>query len=257
VASSEVEEVVPQDILMRSNDYADVLAEYWPRISRGDANAMAVSFEALNDCWNFRDEISRASDINEFDEMMRKQSVTMQDYGRALFYKCKNIVDRFGEFPGWEKLRERAAIAGHRASRLFIVSDFYRFRHERPRESWPFSPAGFLIEALADKDPRVFVLIGTGSAPWGVRMDSSPVTSAAWLLVFCHYWEKDCSGRESMETQCMHQTERCLADENFLDEIRDEAGGDEQFDRAIELSRELIQLVEQRDYEAMGLDLVW
>ncbi len=246
----------PDDLILYSNDYAELVEEYWPRIRLGDVDAMVVSFEALNNCWHFREAISASNDLDEFDNEMAGQSLNMLKIGRGFFYKCKQLVERFDWYPGWKQLRLRAALAGDRASRLALVRDFYRYRLERPREEFPFSPAQFVLDALGDRDPEIFNVIAVIDAPWGLRERNGPVVSAAWGLAYCHY-KGNCESRESMERYCVFMAPECTRYQNALEMIGAEAGSEKNFTAAQDMAGELISAIEQERYEDLGLILVY
>lgn len=248
----------PEEILLRSNDYVEVLDKYWPRISLGDIDAMVISYNALNSCWIFRELINKSKDVNEFDDLMAGQSQGMRDFGRGVYHKCKNVVKRYDQYPGWEDLRLQAAIAGDRHSQLWKIREYYRYRKEYdlPRSAFPYSPAEFMIAALEDRDIDGFIVIATGESPWGVRKDRSKVTSAAWMLVACEY-SQDCDDARSMEVYCIFMSSECVKYRNAREMIRDMVGSDQQFEQAQERSKDLITKIDNRDWEELGLDLVW
>ena len=187
---------------------------------------------------------------------MAGQHPEMLKFGRGIFYKCKQLVERFDWYPGWEQLRLRAALAGDRASRLALVRDFYRYRLERPREEFPFSPAQFVLDALGDRDPMIFNLIEAIDAPWGLRERNGPVVSAAWALVFCHYYG-NCESRESMERYCVFMAPECTRYRNALEMFETEAGSEDNLTAAQDMAGELISAIEQERYEDLGLILVY
>lgn len=256
ISATEQRATSPDDLILYSNDYAELVEEHWPRIRLGDVGAMVVSFEALNNCWHFREAISASSDLDEFDREMAGQSPGMLKYGRGIFYKCKRLVERFDWYPGWQQLRLRAALAGDRGSQLALVKTFYHYRLERPREEFPFSPAQFVFDALNDRDPKIFNLIAAIDAPWGLRESNGPVVSAAWGLVYCHY-KGDCESRESMERYCVFMAPECTLHQNVLEMIETEAGSEENFAAAQDMAGELISAIEQQRYEDLGLLLVY
>jgi len=256
ISATEQNATSPDDLILYSNDYAGLVEEHWPRISLGEVDAMVVSFEALNNCWHFREPISASDDLDEFETEMAGQHPEMLKFGRGIFYKCKRLIERFDWYPGWEQLRLRAALAGDRGSRLALLRDFYQHRLERPREEYPFSPAQFVVEALGDRDPKIFNLIAVIDAPWGLRERNGPVVSAAWGLVYCHY-KGNCATRESMQRYCVFMAAECTRYQNALEMIRTEAGSENNFAAAQDMAGELISAIEQERYEELGLILVY
>ncbi len=256
IAIADEEQYSLNEILLHSNDNLDLVNEYWPKIRSGSAKAMAISHEAINNCTHFRSKIQAANTIDDFDLSMQDEQPAMQRYGHGVYFKCKRLVERFEDFPGWERLRLRAALAGDPMSRLYIVSDFYRFRNETPRESFSFSPALYITEALDKRNPAVFMMFAVGAAPWGMRKDADPIVSIAWELVACEY-TGNCDARSSLENACLFMTDDCLKFDNVYEMLRARAGGDDQYARARELADDLKDKVEAGLYDDLGLDLVW
>lgn len=247
-----------QEILLRSNDYLDLLRRYWPRIRLGDVEAMVVSYEALNNCSYFREAIQKSENINDFDALMANEQQGMREFGRGIYYKCRELVDHYDDYPGWERLRLNAALAGDRYSQLMVVNDFYRYRGQNgfSRENISFSPAEFLIAALEDRDSKVCSLIAAAEAPGGMRKDSSKVTTAAWMLVGCEY-NDNCEDPSSMEVFCTMMSSECTKYANVRELIRAVVDNDQQFVQAQERARDLMAKIASRDWEELGLDLVW
>ena len=139
---------------------------------------------------------------------------------------------------------------------LWLVKDFYRYRNERPRESFPYSPAGFLIDTLAKGNRFALAIIAMGESPWGVRIDNDPLISVAWFLLICDY-RNDCDKRSSMNRDCEFMTDNCLKYDTAYDMYLDRAGSPERFAMAQEMATTLKQKVETGQYDDLGLDLVW
>ena len=247
-----------QEILLRSNDYLELLQRYWPRIRLGDVEAMVVSYEALNNCSYFRAAIQKSEDINDFDALMANEPQGMREFGRGIYYKCRELVDHYDDFPGWERLRLNAALAGDRYSQLMVVNDFYRYRGQNglSRENISFSPAEFLIAALEDRDSKACSLIAAAEEPGGMRKDTSKVTTAAWMLIGCEYSD-NCDDASSMEVFCTMMSSECTQYANARELIRDVVDNDQQFAQAQQRARDLMAKIVNRDWEELGLDLVW
>ncbi len=250
------EDPLSSDLLMYSNNYFDLLQEHWPRIRLGDADSMSVAFNTLNNCSFFAEKIRASESIDDFDLAMRDEHPEMQKFGHGIYFKCLDLVDHYAEYPGWQELRLRAALAGNTTEQLWLVKDFYRFRNERPRESFPYSPAGFLIDALEKGNRSALAIIAIGEAPWGVRIDNDPLVSLAWLLLICDY-SNDCDKASSMKRDCAFMTDNCLKYGNAFEMYLDRAGSTERFATAQEMAISLKHKVETRQYDDLGLDLVW
>lgn len=245
-----------QDILNTSNDYLELVRKYWPKISLGDVQAMTVSFDALNNCWHFKDEIAQAESVDDLDELLSGRHPGDAKFAKAVYFKCRILVHHYDEFPGWQDLRLRAALAGDIRSKVSMVFDFYRFRDERPRESFPFSPGGFLVEAMRSGDSMVFSAIGSMGVDYGLRLDTSPTTSIAWQLVSCRL-RGDCGDSSSMKVFCSFMTPECVRWKNVYEYLRHRAGGDEAFAQAEKKAEDIYVKVQQQRFEELDLDLVW
>lgn len=244
------------DLMLYSNNYLELLREHWPRISLGDADSMSISFNTLNNCSFFAEKIRESESIDDFDLAMRGEHPAMQKFGHAIYFKCLDLVEHYEDYPGWRDLRLRAALAGNSIQQLQLVKDFYRFRNERPRESFPYSPAGFLIDALDKGNRYALAIIATGEAPWGVRTDSDPLVSVAWLLLICEY-SKDCDKASSMKRDCVIMSDQCMKYRTAYEMYRDRAGSEVRFTRAKEMAADFKFKVETGQYDDLGLDLVW
>ncbi len=248
-----------KQMLLRSNDYLGVVQSYWPRAAQGDIEAMIVVYNALNDCSWFSDKIRESDDINEFETLMRREDPNNLVYGRGIFYRCRNLVEHYDDYLGWEDLRLRAALAGDRGSRVMLVGEYFFYAHfyDVPREAFSYSPAAWLIEAIENRDSRMFsILAEAGESTPGMRDDMSPTVTAAWKLVTCHYGT-DCSVPESMEDYCLYMTDECGQFDNMLAVIRHNAGGVEQFAAAQEIAAAYVRHIEDKRYDLLGLNLVW
>ena len=244
------------DVFLHSEDYAELVEANWPRIALGDVDAMYISFTALNNCWHFKDAVRASESLEEFDKEMEGEHPGMIRFGRRIFSRCKRLVERYDWYPGWEQLRLRAALAGDRQSRLDVVRDFYRFRFERPREDFPYSPAQFVLEALDDRDPMLFGVIAITDAPWGLREQNGPIVKTAWFLVYCRY-KGNCDSRESMKITCAAQNPACNRYENAFEAIRADAGSEDDFAAAENMADELISAIEEKRYDDLGLVIVY
>jgi len=128
------ETATTQDLLNTSNDYLELVREYWPKIRLGDSQAMAVTYDALNNCGHFKNEIATAESIDDLDKLLSGRGPGDLRFAKGIYFKCKTLVHHYAEFPGWQDLRLRAALAGNIRSKVFVTLEFYRFRDERPRE---------------------------------------------------------------------------------------------------------------------------
>jgi hypothetical protein len=84
-----------QQILNTSNNYLELVREYWPRISLGNVQAMTVTYDALNNCWHFRDSISKAESIDDLDTLLADSHVSQLEFA------CEPVLTK--------RLRRRSA----------------------------------------------------------------------------------------------------------------------------------------------------
>lgn len=252
-AASETAEI--QQLLDTSSDYLELVREYWPKIS-GDAMAMTIVYDALNNCSTFEKEISRANSVDDLDALLAGRHPTDVKFGKAIYYKCKPLLDHLAEFPGWRGLRLRAAQAGDVRSKVLVSLEYYRYRDQRPRESIRFSPAGYLVEALQTRDPFPFKVIGVMGVGYGLRLDDSTTTTVAWQLASCRL-SGDCDDPSSMKTYCAFMTPECTAWRTAYEHLRHQAGGDEAFEEAMRKADSILRNVEQQRFDQLDLDLVW
>jgi hypothetical protein len=245
-----------QQILNTSNDYLELVREYWPKISLGNVQAMTVTYDALNNCSHFRDPISKAESIDDLDILLADSHQSQLEFARGIYFRCKQLVEYYDEFPGWQDLRLRAAIDGDIRSKLFMLYDFYRFRRERPREAFPFSPGAFLIETLQSNESMVFSSIGGLGVEYGMLLDTTPTTSLAWIMISCNI-RGDCDDASSMETFCASMTAECRQSANMNEILRLRAGSDEAFAEAQRKAEDIYSKVQQQRYEELSLDIVW
>jgi hypothetical protein len=245
-----------QNLLNTSNDYLELVREYWPKISLGDSLAMAVSYDALNNCWHFKDEIAQAESVDDLDELLSSRHPQDLKFAKGIYYKCRTLVHHYAEFLGWQDLRLRAALSGDIRSKVTISLDFYRLRDERPRELLPFSPGEFLIEAMRSGDSMVFTAIGTLGVSYGLRLDTSPTTSVAWQLVSCKL-RGNCGHPSSMKVFCAFMTPECTKWKNAYEYLEHQAGGDEAYAIANRKAEDIYAKVQQQRFEELDLDLVW
>jgi len=244
------------DLLANYNDYLELVRDYWPQISQGDLLAMTVTYNALNNCAQFKDEISAADNVDDLEASLQgKRAPTDIYFAKGVFYKCKSLVEHFAEFPGWEGLRLRAALAGDAHSKFRMALQYYRIDNTRPREDFPFSPAQFLIDAMVAGDYTVFVTIAESAHHRTILKDKSKKTTTAWFLLTCKYWD-GCDKPESMDNVCRFMLPECLTSTSLLDMFR-KRGGDEVFAEAEILSEELHLALQQRRFEDLGINLVW
>lgn len=244
------------DILARSDNYLQLVQTEWAKISSGDVRAMVVSHEAINNCWHFKSEIERSSDIDAFEDILRQERPREIVFGKGIYYKCQALVSRLNEFPGWQELRLRAALAGHVSSRLHLVLDFYRYQHERPREAFAYSPAGFLTDALLEGHSVAFSVVGEIGVDYGLRQDRSETTSIAWSLISCRI-RGDCDQPSSMALLCANMAPECAESRTVYEMLERRAGSEEEFAEANRRADQLHARVKQQRFEELDLILVW
>ena len=244
------------EMLSASNDYLELVRKYWPRVGSGDIQAMTVSFAALNNCGNFRSEISAADTIDDLEASLQGQHPQTITFAKGIYFKCKRLVEHYAEFPGWGNLRMQAALAGDIPSRIWLALEYYSYKDSRPREDFPYSPGAFLTEAMAVGHPMVFALIGAFGHHRDILQDKSKASLIAWSLLACKY-HGGCDEPESMKYMCIFMTPECVNSENVLDMLRQRAGSDEVHTAAQRLADELYVKVQQKRFEELGLNLVW
>ena len=243
-------------LLTTSNDYLELVREYWPRIGQGDILAMTVTYAALNNCGNFRKEISTADNVDELDASLQGRHPNDILFAKGIYHKCKRLVDNFAEFPGWDTLRLRAALAGDISSKIWMASEYYHNKGKQPREDFPYSPGEFLTDAMASGHYMVFGLIAETGPYYDILQDKSTTTRVAWWLLSCKYRD-DCSTLGSMNVMCTYMVPECVGARNLYDVYRKRAGNDAVYAAAQSLADELYLKVQQRRFEELGLNLVW
>lgn len=217
---------------------------------------MVVTFKALNHCWHYRREIREADNVDALDELMADRTPMDRLFARDEFFQCKSLVERFDEFPGWRTFRVRAALAGDIPSKIEAARDFYVSSSGRPREDYPYSPAGFLIDALTAKDDLVFAHIATWAKYSTILKDTSPTTITAWWLLYGKY-SQTCDKTESMKALCSVLSPECARFRTLGEKIRSDAGSDEVYAAAQRLADELYLAVEEQRFDDLGINLVW
>lgn len=245
-----------QDILLTSNDYLELVREYWPKIGTGNVQAMAIAFDALNNCSHFKSAIRSADNVDDLEELLSDRHPQDVVFAKGVFYKCKGLVDRYDEFPGWQRLRLRAALAGDLPSRIFMAFNYYRNRDTSPRAEVPFSPAEFLTGAMLAGDPTVFVMIALAPPQLRLRTDISKLTTIAWRLLECRF-RGDCDEPTSLKEYCAYMVPECLEANNAHELWRLRAGTEAKYAEANRRAEHLFQKIRERSFEELGLDLVW
>ena len=109
---------------------------------------------------------------------------------------------------------------------------------------------------LQERNATVAMIIALGETPWGMRKDRSKVVSTAWMLVSCEY-NFDCDESSSMETFCSMMAAECTKYWNAREYIRAMVASDAEFSEAEDRATELITSIDNGDWDALGLDLVW
>ena len=244
-----------QDLLRYSNDYLELVEEYWPGAQSGDLLAMTTVYGALNNCNTFKAEIQNAESIDDLDELLAHRHQNDLGFAKGIYFQCKALVSNMDRFSGWEKLQFKAALAGDIESKIWIAFGYYLGRYKHTREDLPFSPAEFLTDAMQARHPMVFGMTAA-YAPAGPLKDDSPEIKTAWFLLSCKYDEL-CTKPESMRSLCRFQTEECTQADNMYEVYRLRAGSDEVFDAAAARAAELYVLVEAGRFDELGLELVW
>ena len=222
----------------------------------GIGRAITVVFAALNNCNHFKDEIETADNVDELEDMLSGRNPNDIVFAKGSYYQCKRLVENFAEFPAWEGLRLRAAIAGDTESAIWMAFEYYRRKEELPREAFPYSPGAFLTGAMAAGHSMVFGMIAETAPYYDLVRNKSRVTRVAWWLVGCKFRD-DCGKPESMHNLCNFMAPECTQFENMYEVFRFRAGSDSVFAEAQTLADELYLAVQQMRYEDLGLNLVW
>lgn len=245
-----------QDILMTSNDYLALVREHWPKVSQGNVQSMAIVYDAMNNCGHFKSAIQQADNIDKLDALLTDRAPEDVRFAKGMYYKCRLLVDHYDEFPGWDRLRLRAALAGDSRSRIYIAFAYYYQRDTSPREEVPFSPAEFLTGAMLDGDPLVFGMIAHVQPALRLRTDYSTVTTVAWGLLECRF-RGDCDEPASLRAHCYFMMPDCVEAENAFDFWKIRAGGDVPYAEAERKATDLLAKIRERRFEELDLDLVW
>lgn len=246
---------LPQ-ILTTSNDYLELVRQNWPKIRVGDVLAMTVTYAALNNCGNFKDEISAAENVDDLEASLQGRGPQEILFAKGIYYKCKRLVENYAEFPGWGGLRLRAALAGDITSKIWMAFEYYHNKDKQPRENTPYSPGAFLTDAMAAGHHMVFGMIAENGPYYDILQDKSQTTRIAWWLLSCKYRD-DCDKPDSMNIMCIFMVPECVGSENLFDVYRQRAGGEAIYTAAQRLADELYLKVQQRRFEELGLNLVW
>lgn len=152
-ANADVEDQTFEQILSRSDDYLSLARQYWPKAGEGDALAMSISYEALNSCIRYKDEISAADNVYDLEASLKgRWHPTTIHLAMGVYSKCKRLVEHYAEFPDWETLRFRAAVAGDMRSKTWMAIYYYENKNRHPREDFSYSPGEFLTGAVSAFD---------------------------------------------------------------------------------------------------------
>ena len=205
-----------QDILMTSNDYLSLVREHWPKVNAGSLQSMAIVYDAMNNCGHFKSAIQQADNVDKLEILLADRAPEDVDFAKGMYYKCKGLVESFNEFPGWDRLRLRAALAGDSRSRVYIAFAYYYQRDTSPREEVPFSPAEYLTGAMQKGDPLVYGMIAHAQPALRLRTDNSTVTTVAWGILECRF-RGDCDRPSSLRAHCNFMKQDCLEAANAGD----------------------------------------
>lgn len=244
------------ELLANYNDHLELVRKYWPRVGKGDLLAMTVTYTALNNCANFKEEISAADNVDDLEASLQgKRAHSDILFAKGVFYQCKSLVEHYAEFPGWPDLQLRAALAGDIISKIYIALQYYSLNNKRPREDFPFSPAQFLIDAMVAGNYLVFGQIAENAHARTILKNKSQTTITAWSLLSCKYYDY-CDRPESLNNICRFMLPECLVAKNLRDLYRKRVG-EGVFAAANILADELYLAVQQKRFEDLGLNLVW
>jgi len=256
-ANADVEDQTFEQILSRSDDYLSLARQYWPKAGEGDALAMSISYEALNSCIRYKDEISAADNVYDLEASLTgRWHPTAIHLAMGVYSKCKRLVEHYAEFPDWETLRFRAAVAGDMRFKTWMAIYYYENKNRRPREYFSYSPGEFLTDAMTAGHPTAFNLIAHFGPHTDILQDKSLTTVVAWSLLSCKYRD-DCATPESLLFDCMYTVPECVGAVSAFDLYRRRAGSEEIYTAAQVLADELYIKVQHKRFEELGLNLVW
>lgn len=95
-------------LLRTTDDLLPLVREHWPQAQNGDVHAMVIAFNAINNCSTFESAFRRAESIDDLDALLSTRHPRDREFAKGIYFKCKGLVERLDEFPGWRNLRLRA-----------------------------------------------------------------------------------------------------------------------------------------------------
>lgn len=244
------------DVLNTSNNWLELVEEYWPKIDDGDVDAMVLTYNAINNCDTFKDAYLAADSIDDLPELLVGRNPEDIKFASGQYFRCRDLVRNVDRFPGWAGLRLRAALAGEPSSMTLLVVDFYRLKDVQPRESLPFSPGQFITSLMDIQYPPIFDMIGVYGRYYGILEDHSRTAELAWQILACEFRDV-CDKPESIKQYCAYMTSECVEAKNLYDVYRFKAGSEENYERAAAMAGELHQKIVGRRYGTLGVNFVW
>ena len=241
---------------LESDNWFEFLQKYWDRAQGGEIEPMVRVYEALNTCRVFQEAIRKSESREELESKLRvTHHETDVKVGLMVFERCKPLVTEFNQFPDWERLKFQAALAGHPQSKARMVVDYYSYRKTVDREDVPFSPAEFLIEALASHEPEVFAIVGGFGKHNGMLVDTSDANTYGWKLLSCRFG-LECDTDKHLRALCTTSPAECEGAETLYDYYRN-AIGEDAYIAAEQRADVLHALVLEQRWDDLGVNFIW
>lgn len=247
-----------EEAFLESEDYYHFAKTYWGQAASGDTDAMVMVHNALMWCDGLAEAIRHSPDSKSFSEKVKKDYGPQQkEFVMTMYHRCVNVVHHYEEFPGWQKLRVKAALSGHSMAQVWTAIDMYvlESRNETDVTYEGLTPGPLLIQALASHDPNVYGPIGETGTKYGLLEDSSEVNARAWQLLACRFG-RDCQSRASLDVYCATNLPDCHYARN-LEELLQSRWGSAAYDAAWDRSGELEQLIQEERWGELGLRIKW
>ena len=244
------------NILYTSNNWYELVNEYWPRSRLGDVDAMVISYNALNNCYTFKDAVLAAESIDEIRLLLAGRAEEDILFAEGQYFRCKELVNHFDEFPDWQGLRIRAAMAGDHSSMVWAAIDYYRLQNEISREEITYSPGEFLVQLMVAGYPPVFDMIGDYGRYYDILNDPSDESQLAWLLLACKFRDI-CDKAESIKQYCAYMMQECMNAENLYDVYRQKAHNPQVYATAEKMADDLYAKILEKRFDELGVNFIW
>jgi hypothetical protein len=255
-ASNDKENQRMGNILNTANNWYELVREYWPKSQLGDVDGMVVSYNALNNCYTYKDAVLAAESIDDIKRLLAGRTESDILFAQGLYFRCKELVNHFDEFPDWQGLRIRAAMGGDHSSMVSAAIDYYRLRNELHREEFPYSPGEFLMQLMVAGYPPVFDLIGEYGRHYGILNDPSDEVQIAWFLLACKFRDV-CDKPESIKQYCAYMMPECMNAENLYDVYRQMARDPLVYGAAEAIAHDLYSKILEKRFDELGVNFIW